>query len=179
MTAFTKGINPQYRVYESAWVNAINKILDNELTTCEHCGKRVNKYAPICMYCFQKLPEVKRAEEVKPEAKEVHTGVGLLIFENDKRTKILSTAVGNSYKGEDVSDIIGNMDKFATIVCNPANPDIRGIKNETDITWKCTKQDGTRFEVMPGASMVLRHRNKFVISTDQGKVGVCVYDFDR
>lgn len=180
--AFTKGVDPLYRVYEAKWVNAINTIMASELTECPHCGMHVNKYAPICMYCFQKLPEAKRQEEEHihaSEAREQYSGLCVLIFENGKRKKIVETKVGDSFSGEMLSPFLKDYSKFASIVSNPLNPDIKGIKNETELTWECQKQDGSKFEVMPGASMVLRHRNRFVVNTDYGNVGVLVYDFDR
>ncbi len=178
MQAFTKGIDPMYRVYESKWVNAINTIIESYLTECPHCSKKVNKYAPICMYCFGELPKVELPKEEVKQADD-HTGICILIFENDKRKRILKTEIGTKFTGNDISPFLRETEIFASIVANPRNPEIKGIKNETNETWNCRKQDGAVFKVVPGASMVLRHRNRFVVDTEFGKVGILVYNFDK
>ena len=183
MKAFTQGIDPVYRVYEAAWVNAAKEILEKELTTCPHCSHKVNKYAPICMYCFGELPQIERDEPQKqkpqPPEEEEYEGMCIIVFENNQRKRIFRTDLGISFTGGQVSSFIGGDEPFASIVANPLNPNIKGIKNETQTPWHCTKQDGSHFEVQSGASMVLRHRNKFVIDTPKGKVGILVYNFDR
>ncbi|MDR1066776.1 MAG: hypothetical protein LBL35_05020 [Clostridiales bacterium] len=159
--AFTDGRSPSGRVYESVWVNAINDAKANYIKKCPFCGKYASTSSPFCFCCKSKLS----------------AGICLLIFENGKRVKTLPVSDDAVFSGGDLSHMLKDVKRFATVASNPKKPWIKGLSNETSRPWLCERQDGSPFTVASGARMTLKHRNKFSVSTKYGDVGVCAYDF--
>ncbi|MDR1537115.1 MAG: hypothetical protein LBU32_03810 [Clostridiales bacterium] len=187
LKAFTTGCDPQNRLFEFAWKNAIDDVRANYLGKCPSCGRLVNKYAQLCICCRKPLPKqhppvkapvaANPTQAAKPPSSQSYTGVCLLVFEEGKRVKTIPIKNSAVFYGRDLSKMLDGKKKYGSIVESPQNPSIIGLRNETSTPWTCIKADGKSFTVGNGSSMIIKHRNKFIIETDSGKVGISIFDF--
>ncbi|MCD7956573.1 MAG: hypothetical protein LUG93_12695 [Lachnospiraceae bacterium] len=134
---FTVGLKtPAKRVVERQWLEAIANLM-NGIMICPHCGAEVfydaakeqNGEAHICWNC---------SHTVTVPAK-------LII---DKNRVVLSAGAKLKsyciYKDFDMDTSVG------TVVQNPKNPSLWGIRNEDKVNWTYEKADGTQIPVAPG-----------------------------
>lgn len=139
--SFTVGIKaPEKRVPERKWMETIPNLMSG-ITTCS-CGAEVF------------YDERKAAHGVSHTCwncgKSVHFPVSIVVGRNrvllQKGTKIFAHHVFGNY---DLDTIVG------TVVQNPRNPRLLGIRNDSDSIWTYIKSDGQRIPVGNGRSAAI------------------------
>ena len=140
-SSFTNGLQtPGKRVTETQWMDAlINLILG--IVPCS-CGAEVfyddeiiKKGAVIsCWNCQKAIPT--------PSSFIIGKNRVLLL----KNTKIYEHHVKGNY---DISAIVG------TVVQNPNNPNLWGIRNDSESNWTYIKGDGSHIVVAPGKTAAI------------------------
>ncbi len=148
-SVFTVGLKtPSKRIVERQWLEAIANLM-NGIIICPHCGAEIfydaqkerNGQAHTCWNC---------SHTVTVPAKLV---VG--------KSRIILSA-GAKLKSHSIYDDYDMDTAVGTVVQNPKNPAIWGIKNEDKVNWTYEKADGTQIPVTPGrtagiASVVNNH----------------------
>lgn len=141
-TAFTVGIgSPNRRVTENKWLETFANLMSG-IVYCPECGAEVfydeakeqMGVAHICWGC---------QKNVTIPAKLVTNKNTILLTQN---TKLCSHHL---YDDFDMETIVGS------VVQNPNNPDLWGIRNEDKINWTYEKADGTQIPVAPGRSAAI------------------------
>jgi hypothetical protein len=140
--AFTIGIqSPNRRVTENKWLETFANLMSG-IVSCPNCGAEVfydeakekNGAAHICWSCQQTVPV---------PAKIV---IG--------RSTILLTASTKLYRHHLYGDY--DMERVAaSVVQNPKNPNLWGIRNEDQVNWTYEKADGTQIPVAIGRSAAI------------------------
>ena len=142
--SFTSGIKlPAKRVTERQWMDAIVNMLFG-IMQC-NCGNEVfydddaaqTGSTITCWGCRQELPSPLK-----------------LVFDSDKKKRVLllrNTKLCSHYvNGEyDLQTVVGS------IVRNPKNPNLWGIRNESDSNWTYIGNDGASAVVEPGKSALI------------------------
>lgn len=140
--AFTVGIqSPNRRVTENKWLEILANLMTG-IVICPHCGAEVfydekkesMGAAHICWGCQQTV--------VIPAKLKNEKSTILLTAE----TKIYAHHISENY---DMETIVGS------VVQNPKNPDLWGIRNETECNWVYIKADGTQIPLAPGKSAAI------------------------
>lgn len=132
---FTTGLaNPARRVTENKWLETFSNMM-SEIMICPCCG----------------------AEVFLDEAGKETLGVAHTCWNCSETVKIpLSLIIGKSrillQKGSKIyaHHILGNYDMstiVGTVVQNPKNPNIRGIRNVSDLNWTYIKANGQQIPV--------------------------------
>jgi DNA-binding helix-hairpin-helix protein with protein kinase domain len=140
--SFTIGLkDPARRVTEKQWLDAlVNLIFD--VFKCPACGAEVffdgekaeKGAAHTCWNCKKQVPEPKS-----------------FVIGSDRIPLLPGTLLPSHY-------ITGNYDisSFAgTVIQNPNNPQILGLRNDTQSNWTYIKTDGTQVPVPPGKSAMI------------------------
>jgi serine/threonine protein kinase len=140
--SFTTGLkDPARRVTEKQWLDAlVNLIFD--VLKCPACGAEVffdgekaeKGAAHTCWHCKKQVPE--------PIS---------FVIGGDRIPLLPGTQLPSHYiAGDyDISSFAG------TVIQNPNNPQILGLRNDTQSNWTYTKTDGTQVPVPPGKSAIL------------------------
>lgn len=137
--AFTVGLTqPNRRVTENKWLETFANLISG-IIDCPNCGAEVfydeNKassgVAHICWGCQQ---------NVSIPAKLITTKSCVLLKRN---SKLYSHHI---YEDADLETVVGS------VVQNPKNPDLWGIRNEDKVNWTYVKADGTQIPVAVGRS---------------------------
>ncbi len=152
--AFTVGITtPEKRVTERKWMETFANLMSG-ITTCS-CGAEVfydemkvaQGIAHTCWNCNQS----------------VKFPVSLVIGKNrvllQKNAKIYAHHVTGNY---DMTTVIG------TVVQNPKNPNLWGIRNDSDFNWTYIKADGQQIPVGSGRSAAIVKDVKIDFGQDIG-----------
>lgn len=141
-TAFTVGLlHPEKRIVERQWKDMCVKLLDC-LMVCPHCkaelfydkeGYTLGTHS-TCWSCGYQLTE-------RPFLK---IGKNKVMVQSGRELK--SHHINNNY---DIETTVG------TIVSNPKNPSLLGLRNDSNDTWIYIKPDGTQVMLPPGRSGAL------------------------
>ena len=140
--AFTVGLqSPNRRVTENKWLEVLANLMSG-IVICPHCGaevfydakKAVMGVAHICWACQQTV--------TIPAKLETEKSVVLLTAD----TKLYAHHTLENYDMETVK---------GSVVQNPKNPNLWGIRNEDTVNWTYIKADGTQIPVAPGKSAAI------------------------
>lgn len=140
--AFTVGIaSPNRRVTENKWLETFANLMSG-LITCPNCGAEVfydeakeqMSVAHMCWGC---------QETVAVPAKVVIGRNKVLLLAD---TKLYAHHV---YNNNDMDTVVGS------VVQNPKNPNLWGIRNEDKVNWTYEKADGTQIPVAQGRSAAI------------------------
>ena len=140
--SFTEGLNaPNKRVTEKRWLEAFANLMSG-ITACPNCGAEIfyddNKVASgIAHTCWNCGNAVKM-----PSSLVVGKNRVLLL----KDTKLYAHHICGNY---DMTTVVG------TVVQNPNNPSLWGIKNESTENWTYVKPDGMQIPVAIGRSAAI------------------------
>lgn len=141
-SAFTVGIGaPNRRVTENKWLEEFSNLMSG-IVYCPNCGvevfydeaKEKAGAAHICWSC---------QKSVAIPAKLVTNKNTILLTQS---TKIFSHYL---YDNFDMESIVGS------VVQNPHNPNLWGIRNEDKVNWTYEKADGTQIPVAVGRSAAI------------------------
>jgi len=140
--AFTDGMtNPNRRVQEVEWQRAFIQMLNN-IMVCPECGaenfynevKEKQMVSHVCWGCDKTLSV--------PVS--ICIGKNKVLLNSD--TKIMEHHLKDNY----------NMSKVvATVVQNPKNPNIWGLRNETNDVWVYVRPDNTQTTLPGGRSATI------------------------
>lgn len=145
--AFTVGLmSPHKRVTENRWMNAAANMISC-ICPCPKCGAEVlydeakvrNNQAHVCWDC--------RSTVRMPSTLEVGRHRVLLL----KGAKIRAHQILGNY---DMDTVLGS------VVQNPNNPSIMGIRNESSDNWNYIKPDGSQVIIVPGRSATIARNVK-------------------
>lgn len=140
--SFTEGLHsPNKRVTEKKWLEALANLMSG-INHCSNCGAEVffdetksdTGVNHICWNCTNlvKMP------------------VSLIVEKNRilllKEAKIYAHHICSNY---DMTTVVG------TVVQNPNNPSLWGIRNESDENWTYIKADGMQIPVAKGRSAAI------------------------
>lgn len=140
--AFTVGIaSPNRRVTENKWLETFANLMSG-LITCPNCGAEVfydeakeqMGVAHMCWGC---------QGTVAVPAKVVIGRNKVLLLAD---TKLYAHHV---YNNNDMDTVVGS------VVQNPKNPNLWGIRNEDKVNWTYEKADGTQIPVAQGRSAAI------------------------
>lgn len=140
--AFTVGIaSPNRRVTENKWLETFANLMSG-LITCPNCGAEVfydeakeqMSVAHMCWGC---------QGTVAIPAKVVIGRNKVLLLAD---TKLYAHHV---YNNNDMDTVVGS------VVQNPKNPNLWGIRNEDKVNWTYEKADGTQIPVAQGRSAAI------------------------
>lgn len=140
--AFTVGIaSPNRRVTENKWLETFANLMSG-LITCPKCGAEVfydeakeqMSVAHMCWGC---------QGTVAVPAKVVIGRNKVLLLAD---TKLYAHHV---YNNNDMDTVVGS------VVQNPKNPNLWGIRNEDKVNWTYEKADGTQIPVAQGRSAAI------------------------
>lgn len=153
--SFTVGLNePSKRVTELEWMSVISNMMSGMLK-CK-CGAEVfydtelesKGAAHTCWNC-------QNAVQVPSK---IVVGRNIVLLNNN--TEILHHHIYGDY---DMETVVG------TVVQNPNNPNLWGIRNEEDVNWTYEKADGTQIPVPKGRSAAIASGVKIHFSTEVGE----------
>lgn len=140
--AFTVGLgSPNRRVTENKWLETLANLMTG-IVICPHCGAEVfydetkdtMGVAHICWGCQQ---------TVQIPAKMITEKSTVLLT---AETKLYAHHILENY---DMDTVVGS------VVQNPKNPDLWGIRNETESNWTYIKADGSQVALAPGRSAAI------------------------
>ena len=137
--SFTIGLkHPNKRVTENQWLNVFANMITG-ITQCPTCGAEVffdeNKVnLQVAHTCWNDETVVKMPARMI---------IGKSSVLLNKNAKIYSHHINSDY---DMETVVG------TVVQNPNNPKIWGIRNESTLNWTYIKSDGTQIPVANGRS---------------------------
>lgn len=140
--AFTVGIaSPNRRVTENKWLETFANLMSG-LITCPNCGAEVfydetkeqMGVAHMCWGC----------QGIVAVPAKIVIGRNKVLFLAD--TKLYAHHV---YNNNDMDTVVGS------VVQNPKNPNLWGIRNEDKVNWTYEKADGTQIPVAQGRSAAI------------------------
>ena len=140
--SFTTGLNaPNKRITEKVWLKTFANLMTG-IIECPKCGaevfydaeKTAMQVAHTCWGC---------GRAVNMPATLV-IGKNIVVLRKD--AKVYSHQVNNDY---DMTTVIGS------VVQNPKNPNLWGVRNESQTNWTYVKADGTQVPVAPGRTAAI------------------------
>ena len=140
--AFTVGIaSPNRRVTENKWLETFANLMSG-LITCPNCGAEVfydeaKEQMSVAHMCWGSQGTVAVPAKVVIGRNKV-----LLLAD----TKLYAHHV---YNNNDMDTVVGS------VVQNPKNPNLWGIRNEGKVNWTYEKADGTQIPVAQGRSAAI------------------------
>lgn len=135
--AFTDGlVDPKKRITELEWMTTFSNMMSGTVQ-CPNCGARIfydenlvaKGAAHVCWNCYETVQ--------MPPILKVGKNTVLL----NKEAKVSSHHIYNDY---DMDKVVGS------VVQNPNNPNLWGVRNEDTVNWTYEKADGTQIPVAPG-----------------------------
>lgn len=153
--AFTVGLKePEKRITEPEWMTMFANMIGGVLH-CP-CGAQVfydeelehKGAAPICWNCQKAVPVPKK----------LLAGKSCVLLYPD--TKLRHHQV---YEDYDMDTVVGS------VVQNPKNPALWGIRNEDQVNWIYQKADGTRILVEPGRTAGIAKGVKIIFPKTVGE----------
>ena len=135
--AFTVGlVNPAQRVREGLWRSHLSRLLDG-VVVCA-CGREnlTDDGVPMrpCWSCRREIPTPVR----------IAFGQRVLVL--NAGTRVTRHQLLRNYAYDDT---------VAEVVPHPSVPNLWGLRNASDRTWRATTRDGGEQEVAPGRSVGL------------------------
>ena len=153
--AFTVGLTePNKRITEPEWMNLFANMMSGMLK-CS-CGARnfydeeleKNGAAHVCWHCQQAVPVPAK----------IVIGKNIVIL--NVGTKLLHHHLYGDY---DMDTVVGS------VVQNPKNPALWGIRNEDEVNWTYEKSDGTQIPIEIGRSAGIAKGVKIIFSDAVGE----------
>ena len=153
--AFTVGLNePSKRITEPEWMTLFANMMSGMLR-CS-CGAQLfydedleaKGAAHICWNCQNAVPVPKK----------LMIGKNRILLHQD--TKLLHHHV---YEDFDMDTVVGS------VVQNPKNPALWGIRNEDKVNWTYQKADGTQIPVEPGRTAGIAKGVKIIFPQTTGE----------
>ena len=153
--AFTVGLNePSKRITEPEWMTLFANMMSGMLR-CS-CGAQLfydedleaKGAAHICWNCQNAVSVPKK----------LMIGKNRVLLHQD--TKLLHHHV---YEDFDMDTVVGS------VVQNPKNPDLWGIRNEDKVNWTYQKADGTQIPVEPGRTAGIAKGVKIIFPQTTGE----------
>ena len=153
--AFTVGLNePSKRITEPEWMTLFANMMSGMLR-CS-CGAQLfydeeleaKGAAHICWNCQNTVPVPKK----------LMIGKNRVLLHQD--TKLLHHHV---YEDFDMDTVVGS------VVQNPKNPALWGIRNEDKVNWTYQKADGTQIPVEPGRTAGIAKGVKIIFPQTTGE----------
>ncbi|MDO4515382.1 MAG: serine/threonine-protein kinase, partial [Lachnospiraceae bacterium] len=153
--AFTIGLNePSKRITEPEWMTLFANMMSGMLR-CS-CGAQLfydenleaKGAAHICWNCQNAVPVPKK----------LMIGKNRVLLHQD--TKLLHHHV---YEDFDMDTVVGS------VVQNPKNPSLWGIRNEDKMNWTYQKADGTQIPVEPGRTAGIAKGVKIIFPQTTGE----------
>lgn len=154
--AFTVGIaSPNRRVTENKWLETFANLMSG-LITCPNCGAEVfydeaKEQMGVAHMCWGCQGTVAVPAKVVIGRNKV-----LLLVD----TKLYAHHV---YNNNDMDTVVGS------VVQNPKNPNLWGIRNEDKVNWTYEKADGTQIPVAQGRSAAIAAGAKIHFGQCTGK----------
>jgi serine/threonine protein kinase len=142
VASFTVGLSqPNSRITETQWLDALANLAVG-IFLCPYCGAEVfadgekirNGSRQACWNC----------------GKEVSAPLSLTIGKN----RVLLFGGAKLYEHH-MNGEYGLETVAGTVIQNPNNPNLWGVRNETDFAWTCTKTDGASLPVAPGRTAAI------------------------
>ena len=138
--AFSKKVmhKEESRIIEKEWLNVFMRFKAS-IVKCPHCKEETFIYSQGENKCFEcgKSIHVKNAMRFQSVTLPLYTGTQLLLWHADSALDDLNT-------------------KIAEIIANPQDPELLGMKNVSNVTWKVTLPDGSLKTVVPGKVAPIR-----------------------
>ena len=140
--AFTVGIeSPNKRVTENKWLETFSNLMSG-IITCPDCGAEVfYDEAKESMGVVHTCWGCQNAVNIPAK---LEIGKSKILLSQD--TKIYAHHLYGNY---DIDTIVGS------VVQNPNNPNLWGIRNEDKVNWTYEKADGTQIPVANGRSAAI------------------------
>ena len=154
--AFTVGLDsPNRRVTENKWLETFANMMSG-IVVCPSCGAEVfydetkekMGVAHVCWGCQNSI--MIPAKLVTEKSRVILT----------QDTKIYSHHVYNDF---DMETVVGS------VVQNPKNPNLWGIRNEDKVNWTYEKSDGTHIPVAIGRSAGISQNVKILFGQTTGE----------
>jgi serine/threonine protein kinase len=149
--SFTVGLSqPNRRVTENQWLDALSNLM-SQITTCPKCGAEAFIEAGKCWACGCALP------------------VSALLTIEKRRVYLNedSTIYSHHIKGDyNINTPVGR------VVCNPNNPAILGIHNDTSSPWVYIKADRTELPITSGRSAAIADGTKINFGKAIGEISI-------
>ena len=140
--SFTTGLTaPNKRITEKKWLEAFANLMSG-IVTCPKCKQEVffdpekqqMNVAHVCWNCSQTVP--------MPVSLVV--GKSRVLLQKD--AKVYAHQITDNY---DMNTVVG------TVIQNPQNPNLWGIRNDSTENWTYIKPDGMQIPVAPGKSAAI------------------------
>lgn len=154
--SFTVGLrNPNQRVTEKRWMNAMANLMGG-IVPCPKCGAELfydpqkvsDGQAHLCWRCRAAVP--------MPHVLKI----------GKQRQVLLPNAVLRAYlldSGSDIDAVAG------TVIQNPKNPKILGLRNDSTANWTYLRADGTQTVVPPGRAATAAKDAKISFGSKTGE----------
>ena len=147
--SFTTGLfETNRRVTEKQWLDGISALMF-QIIPCLSCKAEVFYSVGKCWACGSEIP--------KPSLLKVDKRLVALY----PKLKIYSHLINDDY---DLNTVI------AMVVRNPKNPDLLGIRNDTNQSWDYTKKDGETVPLAPGKSAAIKQGARFDFGNKFGEI---------
>ncbi len=151
--SFTEGLShPNKRVTENQWLDAFANMISG-ITYCSKCGAEIF------------YDEINSDQKCWNCNKKVTFPIFITIGKNkvllNKDSKLYSHHINSDY---DMDTIVGS------IVQNPSNPKLWGIKNESATNWTYIKSDGQQIPVGIGKSAAILKNIKIDFGQSIGEI---------
>lgn len=155
--AFTVGIGtPSRRVTENKWLETFANLI-NGIMICPDCGAEV--------FYDESKEQMGVAHTCWGCQSSIAVPAKIVIGKNkailNANSKLYAHHIYNNF---DIETVVG------TVVQNPKNPNLWGIRNEDKVNWTYEKADGTQIPVAPG-------RTAGIASGVKIRFGQCVGEF--
>lgn len=140
--SFTVGLSsPARRITENKWMETFANMM-GQIVKCPHCGAEV--------FLDERKEETGVAHTCWNCQGVVQIPVSIMI----EKYRVLITSDTKLYRHHLYND--GDMETVVgSISVNPKNPQLWGIKNETDGVWTYIKADGSHVPIAPGRSAAI------------------------
>ena len=154
--AFTDGLtNPRKRITEPEWMTLFANMMSGTVQ-CPKCGARI--------FYDEELEKSSAAHSCWNCGNQIRIPVKICIGKNvvllNQNTKLMYHHIYGDY---DIDTIVGS------VVQNPKNPNIWGIRNEDKINWTYEKPDGTQIPIPPGKTAGIANGVKIHFTDSVGK----------
>lgn len=154
--SFTTGLRePNKRVIEKKWLDIIGNMMSC-IELCPKCGAEV---------FFDEAKVLSKKEHTCWNDRTVvkmpvYLAIGKKRVLLHKDTKLFSHHTNSDY---DMKKVVGS------VVQNPKNPEIWGIRNESEESWEYISADGSHRSVPPGKSAAIANGAKIRFGKDTGE----------
>lgn len=156
-TSFTIGLTePNKRITEKEWMRVLANMISG-IVKCPKCGcevfideaKEKLGVSNTCWSCGSNIPPISKITIGKNRVLLTRDGV------------LYSHAINNDY---DIDTVCGRL------VQNPNNPNMWGLRNETNVNWTYLAPDGSQAPIAPGRSAGIAKNIKIDFGKSVGEI---------